>query len=43
VLQTDRSYGDDIGRRTLIRIVTVLGKGHELANAYRRRMFNFMH
>ncbi|MCY3640336.1 MAG: tetratricopeptide repeat protein [Gammaproteobacteria bacterium] len=43
VLQTDRSYGDDIGRLTMIRIFTVLGKGNELANAYRRRMFNFMH
>ena len=43
VLQTDRSYGDDIGRLTMIRIFAVLGKGNELANAYRRRMFNFMH
>ena len=43
VLQTDRAYGDDIGRLTMIRIFTVLGKGNELANAYRRRMFNFMH
>ena len=43
VLQLDRAYGDDIGRLTMIRIFTVLGKGNELANAYRRRMFNFMH
>ena len=43
VLQLDRSYGDDIGRLTMIRIFAVLGKGNELANAYRRRMFNFMH
>ena len=43
VLQTDRAYGDDIGRRTMIRIFTVLGKGSELSNVYRRRMFNFMH
>ena len=43
VLQTDRAYGDDIGRLTMIRIFAVLGKGNELANAYRRRMFNFMH
>ena len=43
VLQIDRAYGDDIGRLTMIRIFTVLGKGNELANAYRRRMFNFMH
>ena len=43
VLQTDRAYGDDIGRRTMIRIFKMLGKGSELSNAYRRRMFNFMH
>ena len=43
ILQADRSFRDDIGRRTMIRIFTVLGKGNALANAYRRRMFNFMH
>ena len=43
ILQTDRSFRDDIGRRTMIRIFTVLGKGDALANRYRRRMFNFMH
>ena len=43
ILQTDRSFRDDIGRKTMIRIFTVLGKGDALANRYRRRMFNFMH
>ena len=43
ILRADRSFRDDIGRRTMIRIFTVLGKGNALANAYRRRMFNFMH
>lgn len=43
ILQTDRSFRDDIGRTTMIRIFTILGKGNVLANQYRRRMFNFMH
>lgn len=43
ILQRDRSFRDDIGRLTMIRIFSVLGKGSELATAYRRRMFNFMH
>ena len=43
VLQADRSFGDDLGRRTMLRIFAVLGKGSELAGRYRRRMFNFMH
>ena len=43
ILRTDRSFRDDIGRQTMIRIFTVLGRGNALANQYRRRMFNFMH
>jgi putative thioredoxin len=43
ILQRDRSFRDDLGRLTMIRIFSLLGKGSELASAYRRRMFNFMH
>ena len=43
ILQRDRNFRDDLGRTTMIRIFTLLGKGSELATAYRRRMFNFMH
>ncbi len=43
ILRKDRSFRDDIGRKTMIRIFTVLGRGNALANQYRRRMFNFMH
>lgn len=43
VLQRDREYRDDIGRLTMIRIFSLLGKGSDLANSYRRRMFNVMH
>ncbi len=43
ILQRDREYRDDIGRLTMIRIFSLLGKGNELATSYRRRMFNLMH
>jgi len=43
ILQRDRKFRDDIGRLTMIRIFTLMGKGSELASKYRRRMFAFMH
>lgn len=43
ILQADRSFRDDLGRKTMIRIFAVLGKGSALASRYRRQMFNFMH
>lgn len=43
ILQSDREFRDDVGRRTMIRIFKLMGKGSELASRYRRRMFNFMH
>ena len=43
ILQADREFRDDIGRTTMIRIFSLLGKGSELASAYRRRMFALMH
>ncbi len=43
ILQRNREFREDIGRTTMIRIFSILGKGSELAQQYRRRMFNFMH
>lgn len=43
ILRSDREFRDDIGRLTMIRGFTLLGKGNELATKYRRKMFNFMH
>lgn len=43
ILQQDREFRDDIGRMTMIRIFTLLGKGSDLAQRYRRKMFAFMH
>jgi putative thioredoxin len=43
LVRTDRSFPDDIGRLTMVRIFKLLGKGSELASRYRRRMFNYLH
>ena len=43
ILQADRGFRDDIGRTTMIRIFSLMGKGSELATRYRRRMFALMH
>lgn len=43
ILRTDRKFREDAGRKTMITIMTALGKGSELAQRYRRRMFAFMH
>jgi len=43
ILRRDRKFRDDIGRTTMLRVFTLLPKGSELAQRYRRRMFNFMH
>ena len=43
ILQTDREFQDDIGRATMVRIMSLLGKDADIAKQYRRRMFNFMH
>ncbi len=43
ILRTNRKFRDDIGRTTMVRIFTLLGKGSELATSYRRQMFNYMH
>ena len=43
ILRTDRTFREDVGRRTMITIMTAMGKGSELAQRYRRRMFAFMH
>jgi len=43
ILQADREFREDIGRTTMLRIFSVLGKGSELVTRYRRQMFNYMH
>lgn len=43
ILRQDRTYREDAGRLTMIRIMALLGKGSDIAKRYRRRMFNFLH
>ena len=43
ILQRDRTFREDAGRLTMIRIMALLGKGDEVAKRYRRRMFNFLY
>ena len=43
ILQQDRNFREDAGRTTMIRIMATMGKGSEIAQQYRRRMFAFLH
>ncbi|XOV87477.1 MAG: tetratricopeptide repeat protein [Pseudomonadota bacterium] len=43
VLKKDKTFGDEIARRTMIKVFDLLGKGNELATSYRRKMFTFLH
>lgn len=43
LLQQDREFGEDLARKTMIRIFDLLGKGNSLATEYRRKMFTYLH
>jgi putative thioredoxin len=43
LMRTDRSFGDDAGRRAMVLAFDVLGDTHELVAAYRRKMANLLH
>ncbi len=43
LLARDRNFRDDLGRRTLLRLFAVLGRGSDLAARYRRRLFALLH
>ena len=43
ILMQDRKFRDDAGRLTMVRIMSLMPKGSNVAKAYRRRMFNFLH
>ena len=43
VMKADREFQDEIARKTMIKVFDLLGKGNELATAYRRKMFTFLH
>ena len=43
LMRRDRKFGDDLARRSLLALFDVLGEGHELTTAYRRRMASLLH
>ena len=43
VMMSDRAFGEDAGRKLMLEIFEVLGKGAALAQKFRRKMFNFLH
>ena len=43
ILQTDREFREDLGRQTMVRIMSLLEKDSPIAKKFRRRMFSFMH
>jgi putative thioredoxin len=43
LVQKDRNYGDDGGRKGMLRIFEILGGSGELVNRFRNRMFNALH
>jgi len=43
ILQHDRSFRDDIGRRSLLAVFEILGNEEDLVQSFRRRLFNALH
>jgi putative thioredoxin len=43
LMRRNRTYGDDIARRSLLQAFDVLGEQHELVAQYRRRMASLLH
>jgi len=43
LMRRDRSFGEDLGRRSLLAAFDLLGPEHELVAGYRRRMANLLH
>jgi putative thioredoxin len=43
IVRRDRSFGDDIGRKTMLQVFGVLGNEDELVSEYRRRLASAMY
>jgi len=43
ILEQDRAFHDDLGRRSLLAVFELLGNEGELVQRYRRRLFNALH
>jgi putative thioredoxin len=43
MLKKDKSFDDELARKTMIKVFELLGKGDAIATSYRRKMFTFLH
>lgn len=43
IVQQDRHYQEELGRKTMIRAFSLLEQGHPLLSVWRRRLFNSLH
>ena len=43
LLKLDREWQEQKARATMIQVFDLLGKGNQIATAYRRKMFTFLH
>ena len=43
ILKLDREWEEQKARATMIQVFDLLGKGNQIATAYRRKMFTFLH
>jgi putative thioredoxin len=43
LMQKDRGYGDDAGRKGMLQVFEMLGNDGDLVKRYRSRMFNILH
>ena len=43
LMQKDRQYGDDAGRKGMLQVFEMLGNEGDLVKRYRNRMFNILH
>ncbi len=43
IVKKDKTWEDELARKTMIQVFNMLGKGNDLATSYRRKMFTFLH
>lgn len=43
LMMIDKTWQEEAARTTMIKVFNMLGKGNELATAYRRKMFTYLH
>jgi len=43
IMRVDKAWEEELARTTMIKVFNMLGKGNDLATAYRRKMFGLLH